>query len=114
MGDEIKFDVQSLLDEGREQIVSAIVADAKSRLSWTVGNQLAEAIQPVVKQFIADEIIPELRAQLLEQKGVIIEAAAQAAVAIGESVAKSLVSQAMSNANDSYKRGKIMDAIFGR
>ena len=114
MSEEIKFDVQSLLDEGREQIVAAIVSDAKQRLSWTVGSQLAEAIQPVIKQFIADEIIPELRAQLLEQKAVIVEAAAQAAVAIGESVAKTLVAQAMSNANDSYKRGKIMDAIFGR
>ena len=66
MSEEIKFDVQSLLDEGREQIVAAIVSDAKQRLSWTVGSQLAEVSQPVIKQFIADELIPELRAQLLE------------------------------------------------
>ena len=114
MSDEIKIDVQSLLEESRGQVVAAIVDDAKRRLPWTIGNQIAEEVQPVVKQFVADEILPELRAQLLEQKAVIVEAAAQAAVAIGESVAKTLVAQAMSNANDSYKRGKIMDAIFGR
>ena len=111
---QIQFDVQSLLDESRGQVVAAIVEDAKGRLSWTVGNQIAEQVQPIVKQFVADEILPELRVQLLEQKAVIVEAAAQAAVVIGESVAKALVAQAVSNATDSYKRGKIMDAIFGR
>ena len=111
---QIQFDVQSLLAESHGQVVAAIVADAKQRLSWTVGNQLAEQVQPIVKQFVADEILPELRGQLLEQKGVIIEAATQAAIVIGESVAKALVAQATSSANDSYKRGKIMDAIFGR
>ena len=114
MSDEIKIDVQSLLEESRGQVVAAIVDDAKRRLSWTIGNQIAEEVQPVVKQFVADEILPELRAQLLEQKAVIIEAAAQAAIAIGESVAKALVAQAISTTSDSYKRGKIMDAIFGR
>lgn len=111
---QIQFDVQSMLEEGRSQVVAAIVADARQRLSWTVGSQIAEQVQPVVKQFVADEIVPELRAQLLEQKGVILEAATQAAIAIGESVAKTLVQQALSTVNNSYTRGKILDAIFGR
>lgn len=112
--ENIQFDVQSMLDESRSQVVAAIVDDARRRLSWTVGEQIAEQVKPVVKQFVADEILPELRAQLVEQKGVILEAAVQAAIVIGESVAKSLIAQATQSANDSYRRSKIMDAIFGR
>lgn len=110
----IKFDVQALLEESRGQLVSAIVADAKQRLSWTVGTQLVESVQPVVKEFIQAEVMPELRARLFEQKAVILEAATQAAIEIGEAVAKRLVSDAQSAMQNGYQRTKIMEAIFGK
>lgn len=110
----IKFDVQSLLEEARSQIATAIVADAKNQLSWTVGRQLAEEIQPLVKQFVTEEIVPELQALLFEQKSVILEAAVQAAVLVGESVAKKLVTDAQNAMASNYQRTKIMEAIFGK
>ena len=114
MNDEIMFDVQSLLEESRGQIAAAIVADAKSQLSWTVGRQLAEEIQPLIKEFVAKEIVPELQTRLLEQKSVILEAAAQTAVTVGESVAKRLIADAQNALQSNYQRTKIMEALFGK
>ena len=110
----IELDVSQIVEAARAEVNTAIIEDVKRRLSWTVGNELAEQIAPVVKTFVQTEIVPELSAMLFEQKGVILEAATQAAVVIGQGVAEKLVKQAADAMNNGYSRNRIIEAILGK
>ena len=110
----IELDVSQIVEAARAEVNAAVIDDVKRRLSWTVGNELAEQIAPIVKEFVKTEIVPELSALLFEQKGVIMDAATQAAVVIGQGVAERLVKQATEAMNNGYSRSKIIEAILGK
>ncbi len=110
----IELDVNQIMEAARSEVTNAVIEDVKRQLSYTISNQLAEEIAPVVREFVKAQIVPELQAQLFEQKGVILEAATQAAVVIGQGVAEKLVKQATEAMNNSYSRTKIIEAILGK
>jgi hypothetical protein len=119
MNDEVKpvsvaLDVNAIMEAAREEVTTSLVNDVKRQLTYTVGQQLAAEITPVVREFVKAQIVPELQALLLEQKGVILAAAAEAATVIGQGVAEKLVKQASETLASSYTRGKVIDAIFGK
>jgi Na+-transporting methylmalonyl-CoA/oxaloacetate decarboxylase beta subunit len=108
------IDVTQIIDAARDEVTKAAITEVKQQLQWTVGRRLAEEINPIVVEFVKAEIVPDLKALLFEQKSVILEAAAQAAVIIGTAVAEQLTADAAKAMNNGYSRGKIIDAIFGK
>lgn len=110
----MEIDVNQLMEAARAEVTQSVVEDVKRRLSYTVSSQLAEEIAPVIREFVKKEIVPELQAQLFEQKGVVLAGAVQAAALIGQGVADKLVKQATDALANSYSRTKIIEAIMGK
>lgn len=93
--------VQKALDENRESIKKhvkdTILSNLTEQFKWT----LPKLIQEEVDKFVKDEILPEIRKQLVADKALMVEYATQAAqgmaVEFGKSIqvlfAKSLASE---------------------
>ncbi|NCC53535.1 MAG: hypothetical protein EOM20_20310 [Spartobacteria bacterium] len=101
------------LEENRENIkahVRQVILDGITRqFQW----ELPDVIKKEVAAFMAEEIAPEIRKQLIEDKEAIVDAAAQAVQGIAVEVGKSLQKTASESLTSSYKSRDIVKALFG-
>lgn len=89
----------------REKMISGLLAEHR----WQIGDQITK----VVNEFVAEEIVPEVKKYLADQKGALVEAAIAGAAEMGEALAKAIVERTAKNlVADSYQFGEVMKALF--
>lgn len=106
--DELK---QFLLDE-KDAIAAAVRARAIDAMTSSVQWQLPQSVTKAVGEFFEEEIVPEVKKALADQKGPIVEAAIKAASEIGDKVAVTLVEKAVESMTG-YRSGEVIKALMG-
>jgi hypothetical protein len=106
-------DLKEFLDENRESIQRAVkekmIEGLLAQNRWEISGQIAA----VVQEFVKDEIVPEVKKYLADQKGPILAAAIAGAAAVGETLSKAIVERTAKRlAPDNYEFRQIMEAIF--
>lgn len=105
-------DLKKFLEDNRDSILK----DARARLVEHISSQmqwsLPKSYSDTVNTFLAEEIAPELKKLLMDQKGAIIEACTQAAAQIGEELSKAMVTKA-TKALTGYDGKKILEMLVG-
>ncbi|MBB6424981.1 hypothetical protein [Sphingopyxis sp. JAI128] len=101
----------TVLDENRES-VRAAVRDAlldgvKRQFQWEV----PEAVRKEVADFIATEVIPDLRAELVKNKAAFIDAATELAKAAPIELAKAMQARMAENLANSWKLKKVVEEL---
>ncbi len=96
-----KSEIQSAV---REKMIAGLLASHR----WEISEQIGKA----VNEFIAAEIVPDVRKFLQDEKGPILEAAMQSARQIGDMISKQLVTKAAENIKTSYRFGGLMEGLF--
>lgn len=92
----------------REQTITGIKEKVINSMQW----QIERAVKEQVDTFIQDELAPEIGRVLLEHKPVLLEAAVEASNGMAVILAKAMVDQVVANVATSYKREKMIKAIF--
>ncbi len=105
-------DMKKFLEDNREDIALAIKAKMIEGLTQHVSYQLPSSVLVAVQDFIAAEIIPGVKVALMDQKGVILEAAIKASCEIGDLVAKTLVKTATESLTG-YKASDVIKTLMG-
>jgi hypothetical protein len=100
------------LKENKAQIKEAVTKQLIERITSQYRYDIPEAIQKEVDAFVLEQVMPEIRKQLLLNKDAIIEGATAVALGIGVEVAKAVQAQIVKNMASSYNMQKVMEALI--
>lgn len=106
-------DLKDFLDANADDIKAAVKAKMIEGLLQNHQWQITGEISQVVKEFVSDEIVPEVKKHLMDQKGPILEAALVGAAEMGANLAKAIAERSAKNlTSDSYQFRQVMEALF--
>lgn len=106
-------ELKTFLEENKVDIQNAVKAKVISGLIENHRWEISGAITKVVEEFIAAEIVPEIKKYLTDQKGPILEAAITATAGIGEALSKAIVERTTKRLNpDGYEFRQVLEALF--
>jgi hypothetical protein len=106
-------DLKEFLEENKESIKSAVRAKMIESLLANHHWEISAEISKVVEAFVADEIVPEVKKYLADNKGPIVQAALVGAAAISDTLAKAIVERTAARlAPDSYQFRAVLKALF--
>lgn len=106
-------DLKTFLEENKESIQSAIKEKMIARLLETHRWEISDKVSKVVEEFVAAEIVPEVKKYLADQKGPILKAALTGAAEIGDTLAKAIVARTAKRLTpDGYEFRQVLDALF--
>jgi Na+-transporting NADH:ubiquinone oxidoreductase subunit NqrD len=106
-------ELKEFLDANKADIQQAVKAKMIDRLLATHQWEISSQITAIVNEFITNEIAPEVKKFLAEQKGPIIEAACAGASEIGNALARAMIAHTAKNLDsESYKFRGVMKALF--
>lgn len=108
----MKLDIESLLEEARPQVLESLKRELSQQISYDARNALSGEINKLVKQWVEDEIIPEVSKMLIESKDSILSSCVVSAEQIAKLLAESMLVKVKENVESSYKRNNIMEALF--
>lgn len=100
-----------ILDENREKVRAAVrdtlLESVKQQFKWEV----PEAIRKEVSDFIATEVIPDVRAELMKNKAAFVDAATEIAKAAPIELAKAMQQKVAENLTNSWKLKKVIEEL---
>jgi hypothetical protein len=100
------------LKDNKEQIKAAVTQQLIERITSQYRYDIPEAIQKEVDAFVLEEVLPEIRKQLIANKAAIVEGATAVALSIGSEVAKAVQAQIAKNMASSYNLNKVFEALI--
>lgn len=105
-------ELTKFMNDNREAVLqatrSAVIEKIKDSVKWT----LPDTVHVVVGDFLKNEIAPEVGKLLLEQKGVILDAAKKSAVALSDELAKRMMETVTKNL-DGHRTEAVFKALLG-
>lgn len=106
-------DLKDFLEENKESIQAAVRTKMIESLLAQHRWEISAEISKVVEKFVSDEIVPEIKKYLVDNKGPILQASLAGAAEIGDTLAKAIVSRTAKRLNpDGYEFRSIMKAMF--
>ena len=106
-------ELKEFLDANKADIQQAVKAKMIDRLLSTHQWEISGQITAIVNEFVTNEIAPEVKKFLADQKGPILEAACAGAAEIGNALSKALITHTAKNLDgESYKFRNVMKALF--
>lgn len=106
-------DVKSFLEANREdintQVKQRLIDGLLQQHRWEMSDQISK----VVGEFMAEEVMPEVKKFLASEKGPIIEAAISAASQIGDMLTQEMVKKAAKNISEGgYRYRDVLKMLF--
>ena len=106
-----KDELDEFLEANRAEIAGAVKAKLIEGLLSQHRWEMSEIVAKTVNEFVTTEVVPEIKAYLEVEKGVIVEAAKEASRQIGELITKQMVVNAAKN-TQGYNFRKLMEGVF--
>ena len=104
--------VNEILTGAFEQIKSQVIENSINQLEWDIKSRLSEEIKTVVHVFVTEEVMPELRQELILKKSEIVKAGVLAAEDMAQQLASAMAAKFSENLGTSYKRSEILKTLF--
>lgn len=95
-------------DAVRDTVREALLAGVKRQFEW----EIPAALQKAVQEFITEEIIPEIRADLMANKEEFVTAATEMVRAVPVEIGKAMQEQLAKNLTQSWTIRKLAEACF--
>jgi hypothetical protein len=100
--------LESNKDAVRAAVRDTMLDSVKRQFQW----ELPEAVKKTVTDFVNDEIIPEIKAELESNKEAFITAATDMARGVAGEIAKAMQEQVAKNLTQSWNVRKLAEALF--
>lgn len=106
-------DLKEFLDANKTEIQRAVkekmITGLLEQNRWEISGEIAK----IVQEFVAAEIVPEVKKYLADNKGPILEAAIAGAAQIGDTLSKAIVERTVKKLKaDSYEFRAVLKALF--
>lgn len=106
-------ELKAFLEANKEEIQTAVKAKLIAGLIDNHRWEISAQVTKTVEDFVAAEIVPEVKKYLTEQKGPILQAALTGAAEIGDVLAKAIVTRTAKRLSpDGYEFRAVMKALF--
>lgn len=100
--------LESNKDAVRATVRDALLAGVKRHFEW----ELPEAVKRAVHEFVTDQIIPEIKAEMEANKDVFVTAATEIVRGAPAEIGKAMQAHLAKNLTDSWKLRKVVEAMF--
>ena len=101
----------SILDENRDavraSVKEALLAGVKRQFEW----EIPDAVKREVSAFVTEEVIPEIRAELMANKAAFVSAATDIAKAAPIELAKAMQEAVAKNLANSWTLKKVVEEL---
>lgn len=105
-------EIMAEIENHRDELVAHMVEETKQSISNQISWSLRDEISKLVKNFIADEMAPQIKSALTESKPAILLAVTKMSEELSEELAKAMLAEAKENLQQSYKRAEILKKLF--
>lgn len=106
-------DLKQFLEDNKEQIQSAVRTKMIESLLANHRWEISAEISKVVEEFVAKEIVPEVKTFLADQKGPILQAAIAGASQISDTLAKAIATRTAERLDpNGYQFRQVLKALF--
>lgn len=92
----------------RDAVRDSLLEGVKREFQW----ELPQAVRKVVNDFIAEEIVPEIKAELETNKKAFVEAATEIVKGATGEIGKALQDHLAKNLSQSWTMRKLVEALF--
>lgn len=107
--DDLREFLETNKDEIQRAVKAKMIDSLLSQNRWEISGQIAK----VVEEFVAAEVMPEVKAYLADNKGPIVEAAIAGAAQIGDTLATAIVERTVKKLKaDSYEFRNVLKTLF--
>jgi hypothetical protein len=110
--DMTQEELTEFLSQNKDHFLEATRKAVMEKVTESVRWSLPSDVHETVSTFLKTEIAPEVAKFLAEQKGPILAAAKQAAVDLGNELAKKMTEQAVKSL-DGYRAEEVFKALLG-
>ena len=100
--------LESNKEEVRSTVRNALLDGVKKQFEW----ELPQAVRTAVAEFITEEIIPEIKAELEANKNAIVDAATEMVRGAPVEIGKAMQAKVAESLTHSYNLRKMMEAIL--
>lgn len=104
--------VTEILEDARPRIVETLIEDVRSALTYSIRDTISSDIHKAVKEWAAENIIPEIIASLDDNKDGLVALAPAMAKGCVEAMSKAMVATLEKKLTDSWERKKLFSAMF--
>ena len=105
-------EMQAILEGAKDDIRASLVEEMRKGMKDTVKWELQKELQIIIQEYIKDEIVPEARAALTEDKPVILKAVIEGANEAGNLLCAAIVEDFKEKLSKSWTRSNILKAMF--
>ena len=109
---KIKFDIESVLENSAAEIQRAAATELQQQVISAIKWNMSDQINKYAQTFFEENILPDIKAALHEDKELIISSAMEGIKGIGEEVGNALKTQAAEKIKNSWNVRKISEALF--
>lgn len=95
-------------DAVKRKVREAMLEGIERQFSW----ELPQAVKNEVSKFVEEEIVPSVRADLMENKDAMVNAATEIVASVPAELAKAMQEQLAKTLKDSWKLRKVTEALF--
>jgi transcription termination factor NusB len=100
--------LESNKDAVRATVRDALLEGVKRQFQW----ELPDAVKKAVAEFVTDEIIPEIKAELEANKDTFVQAATDMVRGAPAEIGKAMQAHLAKNLTDSWKLRQVVEACF--
>jgi hypothetical protein len=91
----------------REAVRDTMLESVKRQFQW----ELPDTVRKAVTEFVNDEIVPEIKAELMANKAAFVEAGTEIARGAAAEIAKAFQEQIAKNLTQSWNIRKVVEAL---
>ena len=104
--------VDDILNELQPSIIETLKSEIASKVEWQVLNAVSDEIGKYSREWVKENVIPELEKELIENKKSLISLGVTLAENITETLAKELTETVNKKLSSGYDKARIMEALF--
>jgi hypothetical protein len=105
-------EIQSLLEAAKPSIINSLKEELIRSLDYNVKQKAIEEISKFVVDWIKEEVLPEVKKELVESKESLISIGIKSAPEISNLIASELTKALKANLEQSWTRKKILENLF--
>jgi hypothetical protein len=108
----MELDVQKLLEDSLPSMMEGFRAEIKSSVNWQVKDTVGKLVTDHVIEWVSANVLPEITAALVESKESIVSTGAALGPQVVTILTEGLLENLKKNLENSWKRDKVMEALF--
>ena len=105
-------EINKMLEEIKPDIQASLKKELLQSITWEAKQEATRQIQKCISDFIAEEILPEVKKDLIESKESLVSIGIKAAPMIVDEIAKAMCKSVADKLGQSYSRDSLFASLF--